>query len=148
MKNASNILGVIGFIIMLIGVIFKGMHYPGANLLMLLGTLLGVIFFFMSFLYKDINELNLFAIFSEYFLSFAMMISLVAFIFKSMHWPGGGVLVGISVITYFILGISISVSILINKEKQFISLHKITLAFLYQLTILIYFGMPLFYIPQ
>ncbi len=147
MKNTNNYIGTIGFIILLIGSIFKGMHYPGANILMTIGSFIGGIYFILSMFYKEKIDASSCALFTEYFLSITMFISVIAFLFKTAHWPGGNIMIGVSSIMFVIFAIAILLSVFRNKDKQFISLTKIIFAVLYLIPILIFFAIPIFYVP-
>jgi len=90
MKNKIYILGLVSVILLICGTIFKTNHWPGANILLILGIFtLCVLFLPIAVIssYKDGGKkktLLYLAIFITIFIDFA------GALFKIMHWPGAG----------------------------------------------------------
>lgn len=89
MKKLTYISGAIASFAVIFGALFKVQHWPGANVLLILGTLLLIFLFFPSFFYMQFKEQTekrgRFIAASG--LATAIMLCLGA-LFKIMHWPG------------------------------------------------------------
>lgn len=101
MKKSLFLLGIIILMGTSIGLFFKTMHWPGANIIWTVSSLALIFGFFPSlfiFLYK--KEVN--KVFSNKlkhilgYLGFAFLF--LGFLLKWMHWPGANVVLGLSVL--------------------------------------------------
>ncbi len=96
MKKIMSSLALIFCIIGIVGYGFKLMHWPASGILLGLGTLgLLVLWVFWVFSKK-------FTLFNLVFFLFGVTF-FVGFLFKAMHWPGAGILLGILPITAVLL---------------------------------------------
>ncbi len=92
MKKSVYFSGIICTILMLCGCMFKIMHWPGANV-MIMASVFFFCFYFLPFAllnsYKEMNkhkELHIIA-----FVVFCICV--MGVLFKVMHWPGAGIAV-------------------------------------------------------
>lgn len=108
MKKTLKISGVTSIILILFGVIFKAMHWPGAGM----GIVLGLSFFSLVFIplnivlkFKDNKEKS-----HPLILTIGMLTASVATIgvlFKIMHWPFANILMFSSLLVFMIVFIPI-----------------------------------------
>ena len=138
MKNTNNIIGVIGFVLFAAGIFFKFMHYPGASVLVLLGSFAGTLFFLLSLTYKEDTEGSPCATVAEYLLSLSMIASMLAFLFMTQHWPGAHVMLIVALVLMGLLALVLALAVVVNKDKKFISLSKVVIALIYIIPILIF----------
>lgn len=146
MKKLSKILGLTGFILFLGGVVFKDLHYPGANILIVVGSAIGIFYFISSLFVKENIEGNKTSLLNSYFTSIAMIFSQLAFVFKTLHWPGGGPLLAVSCILFFIMAILLVITISTNDGDKFIPSTLYSFVALYMIAILIFFAIPGFWV--
>lgn len=108
MKKTLKISGVTSIILILLGVIFKSMHWPGAGI----AVVLGLGFFSLVFIplnivlkFKDNQEQS-----NKTILTIGMLTASVATIgvlFKIMHWPYANILMFSSLLVFMIIFIPI-----------------------------------------
>ena len=70
-----------------------------------------------------------------------MIIFLASFVFKIMHWPGANILLGISLVLFMVLTITIIISVFSSWREyndELINIYKFAL--IYLIAILIMFG--------
>lgn len=94
-NSAKNILLIIGLI--LVGILFKIMHWPGAGVILSLTLMtLGCGYFFLAwknfFTIKDNTYLRIVGSLAALFISFMS----TGMVFKFQHWPGAGLFITIS----------------------------------------------------
>ena len=88
-RTALNISILIGGIILMIGILFKVMHWPGSSLLLFVGWTIVVGIFLPLLLYVKIKEVDTKKEKRVYALGIiALMIFEVSTMFKMFHWPG------------------------------------------------------------
>ncbi|MEI6576009.1 MAG: hypothetical protein WCO63_07525 [Bacteroidota bacterium] len=93
MKNSMKISGVAGMALLVFGILFKMQHYPGGDILLVIGfLLLGGLFFPASLMVmrKEYQQLD------RPLIYITLMIGGLAIIFavllKVLHWPGANIL--------------------------------------------------------
>lgn len=97
MKQITKVFGILSSILILAGVIFKALHWPGAAIILLLGVVaFAAIYAILLFVERQKEAKTAIAKTSNVFVLFAMVLISVGFLFKSMHWPGAGVLIYVS----------------------------------------------------
>ncbi len=89
MKKSTFIIGVISSFLFLIGVGMKFEHWPGASVVITVAAVLFV-FGYSILLMIDKNALSSdeFQKFVNLMTMVAMMVIMIAFVFKFQHWPG------------------------------------------------------------
>lgn len=115
-------------ILLLIGTLFKLNHYPGANVLLIVGALSGIIPF-VIIIATSINKLKSYETFNVLFSSLMLIVILLAFLFKMMHWAGAGKLIWIGDMGIILVCISFLVDTLLEKDKDRLYLKIISTFF-------------------
>ena len=92
MKKVTWIIGLISTLLVFIGVIFKIMHWPGANVCLVFGGgLFAVLYSPLLFLDKSKVVKTGLDKYVNVNVMLVMSIVMISFIFKSLHWPGAGI---------------------------------------------------------
>lgn len=91
MKNSIYVLGIMTAYLMMAGTLCKVMHWPGANIILVLGSAL------FSFVFLPIALLNSYREMKQYgllhWVTFIVFGSgMLSILFKVMHWPGSNML--------------------------------------------------------
>ena len=95
MKKFAYITGAIASISLVAGALFKIQHWPGASLLLLVGTLTLSMFFIPYFFYVNLKEQTEKK--SKVIAAFGLITALflcAGALFKLMHWPGAIIMIG------------------------------------------------------
>lgn len=97
MQKTTLISGVVSSIIVLIGVLFKIMHWPGAAIVLLIGIVIFATAYALL-LFNDKQKLATTKIQKLYnvFVMLAMVLISLGFLFKMLNWPGAGIMIYIS----------------------------------------------------
>lgn len=93
-KLLSNSLNV-GIIITFLGATFKQLHYPAANMLLIVGLQCISIYFLFCAFPTDSSITKKENLFNKVF-SVTMSVLVIGLLFKWMHWPGGNFLLTLS----------------------------------------------------
>ena len=102
MKKVTFTFGLTSTFLLLAGTIFKLMHWPGASIMIVLGSGLLVLAYLPLILHYKLKESPS----SEYVMHIAGWVGLsftvLGVLFKVMHWPGAGIILlgGISVMAF------------------------------------------------
>ena len=108
MKRTLKISGITSIILIMIGVIFKTMHWPGAGLAVVLGlTFFSLIFIPLNIVlkFKDNKEKNNRLIMTVGMLTASA--STIGVLFKIMHWPYANVIMFSSLLIFMLIFIPI-----------------------------------------
>jgi uncharacterized membrane protein len=104
MKNTLIKSGLISVVLTLLGLLFKIMHWPGANMMFVLGVaIFGLLFIPLLIILKFKDEVETI---DKWVLSIGLglgMIASVGVLFKVMHWPGAGILIFSSLVAFVLL---------------------------------------------
>jgi len=93
--------GLISSVISLLGILFKVMHWPGANIALTGGLFMLGLIFLPSLIFAKISDDKGEGKRAAYLVGlFAGLIYIVGFLFKIMHWPGAGVAILIGLILF------------------------------------------------
>lgn len=89
MKKTVGISGIISALFVMMGVLFKIQHWPGAGVLLVCGLVLTALFVFPAMAYLDAKagQSNLYKVHSISGYVSAILLSLATLV-KIMHWPG------------------------------------------------------------
>ena len=104
MKKLIYISGIASANLMLVSVLFKILHYPGAGVLLILATALFCFFFLPAALmsaYKNEGQKKYAATYIVTFIVF--FCGMMGVLFKVLHWPGASIFVLIGVPLPFLL---------------------------------------------
>ena len=94
MKKITSLSGIISALIVLVGSIFKTLHWPGAGIIIVVGTaLFAVLYATLLFIDKQKYATDMIRNISNICVYITMVIIPLGFLFKVMHWPGAGVLI-------------------------------------------------------
>ena len=116
MKKAILTIGIIGAILLLVGVLFKLLHWPGAGVVVTLGVLSLSIYAVLYMLEQvKIYKTELVKAYAVLFGITGLMM-LLGFLFKIMHWPGAGILLYLFLVFY--VGLVVITIFRFTSEKQ------------------------------
>lgn len=123
MKQKIYLPGIISLDMVLIGLLFKINHWPGAGILLTTGFVILVLVFFPMALINtyraDRNRKTL----SFYIVTYLMLFMLfTGMLFKIMHWPGAGLLLMIDLPLPFV--VFLPVFLLVAKHLKNFSIYK------------------------
>ncbi|HSG67181.1 MAG TPA: hypothetical protein VK994_00645 [Bacteroidales bacterium] len=128
MTKTIKISAVVAAVLLVAGMYFKNMHWPGANALLTTGTAGGTLLFILliaGVAYKLPGRTEKYSIIVA---SLTLILGLVAFLFRVLHLPGSAILIWIADIGIFITAVLFIIDVLIEKEPIKLSL-KIIVAF-------------------
>jgi hypothetical protein len=91
MKKAAIILGAIALIIFLLGGLFKIMHWPGAGILLIYGTLFNAIIAIPVIAIYTLKTDSPYKSWN-FFGAISAFILIAGWFFKMNHWPAQGIL--------------------------------------------------------
>lgn len=105
-KTFFAILTYLAFSLFMVGVLFKVQHWPGSALLLVAGLGLVTIVFLPYLLSRNLRQLNNKKQKTIYIVGYAsLIIYIIGFVFKLMHWPGAAIMLilgSISLTTVFL----------------------------------------------
>lgn len=136
MIKTIKIASIITFVTLLFGLLFKTMHWPGANVLLTIGTITGILLFIailagiLPKLSGGMEKL------SVIIASLTLIVSFLALIFKALHWPGANILIWIADTGLLLSSVSSLIDGLLEKESRIMGL-KFIAAFFVLLLLLI-----------
>lgn len=136
MINTIKITSIITMVLLLIGLFFKTMHWPGAIVMLVCGTATGILLFITllsgipSKLSGGMEKLSVIVA------SLTLIAGLLAFLFKALHWPGADILIWTADIGILFSTITILIDGLLEKELRKLGL-KIIAAFFALILLLI-----------
>jgi len=111
MKKTMNTVGIIASIGIVLGSIFRFQHWPGANVMLLLGVIL-ISFVFLPLMFtlklRESTEKR-----DRTILIIGCVVSILLIIaaaFKLMHWPGGNILVGLGMVSLLLIFVPVYLS--------------------------------------
>ncbi len=117
--------GLISSIIFLLGILFKVMHWPGANIALSGGSLMLGIIFLPSIIFAKISDDKGEGKRAAYLVGlFAGLFYIAGFLFKLMHWPGATLIILAGLILFAIIFIPLFV-VAHYKNETHVSGHFI-----------------------
>ncbi len=137
MKKVIKVDAVLTVLLLLIGSLFKTNHWPGANILLTVGGITGVLLFVMllySFRKKQLSSIEIASIWVA---SVTLMFTFLAFTFKVLHLAGAGTIVWIADIGIILSVLIILIDMLMENEPVKLRLKAIALFFVLNLLMLI-----------
>lgn len=148
MKNSFQLIGTIGGAILFAGVIFKSQHWPGASILLTVGAILSIIFFALLLINEVSSIKNPLEKSAVLFFGITMIIVILGFIFKVMHWPGAAVMIIIAHTGLFVASILLIIDANKEKDKQKQSFKALTgVSVFILMTILLFLGVATGAVP-
>lgn len=128
MIKSIKVTSIIAAILLLVGSYFKTMHWPGANVLMIVGTITGILTFISLVVIIQPKLSGKLEKFSVIVASLALIVALLSFLFKTMHWQGAAILIWAADIGILLAAVTLLIDGLFEKENEKWSL-KIIAAF-------------------
>ena len=123
--DTKKIFNLIAFVVLIAGALLKITHSPGAGWAFVLSGILIIAIIFM-FAVKENKQTEMPATLN-YVLSGTLAIATLSIVFTVMHWPGGYIIVIISMIINIIL----TLYLIVMKEPVKLSKQYIITVFLY-----------------
>jgi len=114
MKTTKS-LGLVGGILVFLGGISKMQHYPGANIMIMLGDLLLIVFLFLWISAANKNTGNMKEKNANLFLSVVLFVALIGLVFKMQHYPGASIF---PIVHFVLLIILIPVYLIYISSEQ------------------------------
>jgi hypothetical protein len=137
MIKTIKITSIITMVLLLAGLIFKTMHWPGAIVLLACGTATGILLFItllsgiLSKLSGGMEKLSVIVA------SLTLIASLLVFLFKALHWPGANILIWTADTGILLSTITILIDGLLEKELRKLGLKMIAAFFAFILLLII-----------
>ncbi len=104
MKKSVYIGGICCTTLMLLGSMSKALHWPGANVMLILSVALFCVYFLPAALMNSYNEQKENKRKALYVVSFIVFfLCMVSVLFKVLHWPGAGELMFIGILFPFVV---------------------------------------------
>jgi hypothetical protein len=123
--KTKQILNILVFLLAIIGVFFKMMHWPGAGIILTVTVLL-ILILLITHVSVENQGAGL-SSFLNYFITDALAVFFLTFLFKVMHWPGAGILAGLSSLLVLI----ISGVLVFSKKEGNVSKEYVLMFFIF-----------------
>lgn len=102
-KQLTFVIGFLSSVVFSIGMLFRLLHLPGADMLAMIGVT-GLLFLFLPLIFANRYKRAVSQVASERIKWRLGMISAsvfgVATVFELLHWPGAGIILGISFLLF------------------------------------------------
>jgi hypothetical protein len=136
MIKTIRITSIITFVMLLFGLLFKTMHWPGAHVLLTCGTATGILLFIAILAYILPKLSGWIEKLSFIIASLTIIFALLAFVCKTLHWPGANIFIWTADTGLLLSSIAFLIDGLLEKESGRLGL-KIIAAFFALLLLLI-----------
>jgi len=137
MIKTIRITSFITFVMLLFGLLFKTMHWPGANVLLTCGTVTGILLF-IAILAGILPKLSgWIEKMSVIIASLTLIVALLAFVCKTLHWPGANIFIWTADTGLFLTSITFLIDGLLEKELRIMGLKFIAAFFALLLLLII-----------
>jgi len=137
MTKTIKINAIIAPVLLITGTFLKTTHSPGANVVLVFGAAAGIMLFILLITSLAGKFPSRFEKFNGILASLTLIIALLAFIFKVMHWPGAAKLIWIADIGILLTGILFLVESWREKDPFKLSMKIITVFFILLLFLVI-----------
>jgi hypothetical protein len=127
--NLRTIVNILTLVIIMLGGFFKTNHWEGANIMLLIGTLLLMVT--VIFAVKDL-KLDGFPATITYLIAATLIFHFLGTIFKSLHWEGAGMLI----LIVYILTVITAIALILNRTEIKFSKQLLITLFLYLVLIM------------
>lgn len=128
MIKIIKVTSIIAAVLLLVGSYFKTMHWPGANVLMIVGAISGILMFISLIAILQSKLSGKLEKFGVIIASLTLIVALTAFLFKTLHWPGAAILIWAADIGILLAAAVLLINGLFERENEKWSL-KIIAAF-------------------
>lgn len=122
MDKLKTIAGGLICTLLIVGVLFKSMHWPGASIFIILASgALSVYVLFVAKIMKfqvltTAEQLSIFGSKSK-LIGLSTSILIIGLLFKMLHWPGAGVMLLVGLCSIALICLIYMISFLKNKEE-------------------------------
>jgi len=137
MIKSIKISAIVTSILLASGIIFKSQHLMGAHVIFTIGTAIGVVTAILMIVQLITKASSGFEKFNFIFSSVTIIIILLSFLFKVMHWPGAAKLIWIADLGIIISAVLFLVDGIREKDPARSILKIIALFFILFLLMLI-----------
>jgi hypothetical protein len=139
MKKINGTLGIISVIVLIVGMIFKLNHWAGANIIHCVSAL-GLAAFFIVYLFVGIKPLTTGLEKSVGVAgALAMCVVVISLAFRTMHWPGTGILEWISRLGLLVTSVLLIIDSIKETDKTKQSIKTLFAFMLIILTSILFF---------
>ena len=114
MKKSLAIMAPIAAILLSEGIVFRLLHWPGGGYILLVGGIMGVIAALLGMIYR-LKQPGCKC--TKWFVGLSLIVAIVTVVFKSLHFPGGGMLCLVTC-GLLIPAVAIVLAIAFNKRKE------------------------------
>jgi hypothetical protein len=136
-KLANHITGFIGFFLIAISFLFKVMHWLGAGMIIFAGIVIICFIFLPIVLITKIREKTIqLPPYVLFVATVGMILYLLGFFFKTMHWPGASILLFVGAILLVVVALPVYV------YKTYKNEGKIENSFIYLIVALVWLFTP------
>ena len=139
MKKVNSTLGVISVILFIVGIFMKVSHIKFASIVLSV-SVLGLSAFFIIYMLIGIKPLSTGIGKSVGVAGGIMMcLILVAFLFKTQHWPGANILLWLSQIGLLVTSVILIIDSIVEKDQEKQSIKTLFAFTLATLTFILFF---------
>jgi hypothetical protein len=117
MTKFIKIDAAVSLALLLAGTLFKVNHYPGANIILIVGVAAAVLALALM-ISSTLMHLKGFEKFNVIFSAFVLIIISIAFAFKLNHWPGAAKLIWIGDIAIILACVSFLIDTMMEKAVE------------------------------
>jgi hypothetical protein len=137
MKKGFIISSSIGVALLIVAQVFKLNHWPGAAAMLLIGAFIGVVGLVLSFTFNDISDQGMIPKITELLIVLSAIVSTLGFTFKLLHYPGGNILVYITILLFLLALIMVIINNFSGGENK-LNVSKVVMAFVFLIPVLIF----------
>ena len=129
MTKLIKIDALVSIALLIIGTLFKVNHYPGANIILIIGVAASVLAFALTISSTSMH-LKGFEKFNIIFSALVLIVISLAFVFKLNHWPGAAKLIWVGDIAILLACISFLVDTMLEKAPERWNIKLLTTFFI------------------
>lgn len=137
MTRFIKFISPVAAVLLLLGTYFKLSHWPGADVMLIAGAAAGILLFMLIVVSVTSKLASGFEKFNLVIASLTLIITLCAFTFKLLHWPGAAKLIWAADIGIILSGVLLLVDGMIEKKPARWSIKIIAAFFIFVLLLVI-----------
>lgn len=130
MTKTAKIIAILSALFILVGSFFKTLHWPGANVILVTGLGTGIIFLVLLIATFRGKGSGGFEQFTGIFAAVAIILVLMAFVFKTLHLAGAAKLIWVADVGILLSGIFFLIDGFLEKDPVKWALKFITAFFI------------------
>ncbi len=112
---ATTIFGCVAGLLIALGTLFKLMHWPGASPMQVFGFGIFGLFYLPLWLLSEPKQGRKLSLFTQFFV---LLLTCFACLFKSQHWPAGGILFNIWLNLILLVGLPVFIFLLFRSASR------------------------------